>query len=135
MSETPEDRSRIMRAVKGRDTSPEMAVRRMVHAMGYRYRLYRKDLPGKPDLVFPSRKKVIFVNGCFWHGHDCTRGARMPKTNREYWEVKIKRNVERDRTTRKALKVQGWDALALWECELKDNGSVRLKITEFLESQ
>src|SRR5205814_5907334 len=94
--ETPEQRSRIMRAVKGRDTAPEMTVRRIVHGMGYRYRLHRKDLPGKPDLVFPRDHKVIFVHGCFWHGHDCQRGARAPKMNADYWSTKIARNRNRD---------------------------------------
>jgi DNA mismatch endonuclease (patch repair protein) len=93
---TPDDRSRVMRAVKGKDTKPEMIVRRMAHALGYRYRLHRTDLPGSPDLVFAGRQKVIFVHGCFWHGHDCARGSRQPKTNAEYWRAKIARNVTRD---------------------------------------
>ena len=92
---TSELRSRTMRAVKGRDTKPEMAVRRLLHRMGYRYRLHRKELPGRPDIVFGSRRKVIFVHGCFWHGHSCKRGNRLPKTNAEYWQTKIARNVER----------------------------------------
>ena len=90
-----EQRSRTMRAVKFRDTEPELTVRRLLHRMGYRFRLQRKDLPGKPDIVFGPRRKVIFVHGCFWHGHSCKRGSRMPKTNVEYWETKITRNVER----------------------------------------
>lgn len=93
-----------MRAVKGRDTGPELAVRRMLHARGYRYRLHRKDLPGKPDMTFPSRRKVVFVHGCFWHGHSCPRGARMPKTNADYWRAKIGRNRERDEAQRAALR-------------------------------
>ena len=114
-----EQRSRTMRAVKGRDTKPEMAVRRLLHRLGYRYRLYRADLPGKPDLVFPVRRKTIFVHGCFWHGHDCKRGARVPKNNRAYWVRKISRNRERDCANRKLLGDDGWDSLVVWECEIE----------------
>ena len=128
-----EARSRTMRAVKGQNTKPEMKVRRITHAMGYRYRLHRKDLPGKPDLVFPGRRKIIFVHGCFWHGHDCPRGARTPKTNREYWQAKIARNVERDTQHLSALKETGWQVMPLWECELKDNSVIEEKIRRFLE--
>ena len=130
---TPTSRSDIMRAVKGRDTEPEKKVRRMVHAMGYRYRLHRKDLPGKPDLVFPSRKKVIFVHGCFWHGHDCARGARTPKTNRDYWQTKIRRNRDRDRKVQGALTEIGWAVLAVWECQMKGNDAMRKRIDRFLK--
>ncbi|WP_376694679.1 very short patch repair endonuclease [Wenzhouxiangella sp. EGI_FJ10305] len=133
MTEAAQHRSRVMRAVKSKDTEPEMAVRRLVYRMGYRYRLHRKDLPGNPDLVFGSRKKVIFVHGCFWHGHDCKRGSRMPKSNRNYWEQKISRNQERDREHLKALKAGGWRALVLWECELKENGEIERRLSEFLE--
>lgn len=122
-----------MRAVKDRDTKPEMIVRRMIHKMGYRYRLHRKDLPGKPDLVFPGRKKVIFVNGCFWHGHTCRRGARTPKTNREYWVEKIGKNRVRDRKSRRALSVKGWKVLTLWECQLKNLDIVEKKVVRFLD--
>ena len=90
-----EQRSRTMRAVRDRDTKPELAVRRLLHRMGYRYRLHWRDLPGKPDIVFGPRRKVIFVHGCFWHGHSCNRGNRLPKTNAEYWKAKIERNVAR----------------------------------------
>lgn len=125
--ETPDQRSRTMRAVKSRDTKPEMFVRRLLHRIGYRYRLHRPDLPGKPDLVFPSRRKVIFVHGCFWHGHDCTRGARVPASNTDYWVAKIGRNVERDRRTLTQLAEAGWAALVLWECELDDGLTRRLR--------
>src|SRR4051812_31186267 len=108
MKETAEQRSRIMRAVKASDTAPEMTVRRMAHRLGYRFRLHRKDLPGKPDLVFPRLRKVIFVNGCFWHGHNCARGARAPKSNAEYWRSKIARNSARDTVNLIALKKAGW---------------------------
>ena len=125
-------RRRTMQAVKSKNTAPEMAVRRMTHAMGFRYRLHRKDLPGKPDLVFVSRRKVIFVHGCFWHGHDCRRGARTPKTNRDYWQTKIARNAARDGKVRKALSKLGWSSLTIWECNLAKPESVRKKISRFL---
>ena len=132
MTETPEQRSRIMRAVKGHDTAPELIVRRMVHAMGFRFRLHRKDLPGKPDLVFPKLHKVVFVNGCFWHGHDCARGARAPKANAEYWRAKISRNSLRDAANAMALKDKGWRAAVIWECELKEPARVKKELAAFL---
>jgi DNA mismatch endonuclease (patch repair protein) len=132
MKETPERRSRIMRAVKGRDTSLEMTVRRLIYSMGYRYRLHRKDLPGKPDLVFSSRRKVLFIHGCFWHGHDCKRGARVPKTNRDYWQKKIARNQARDSKNIAALQTMGWDILIIWECQIKDETSLRQRLSAFL---
>jgi DNA mismatch endonuclease (patch repair protein) len=128
MKETPEAlRSRTMRAVKGKDTKPEWMVRRLLHAAGYRYRLHANELPGKPDLVFPSRCKVIFVHGCFWHGHDCARGARKPKTNAAYWKGKIARNRERDDAHLAALKRDGWKVRTIWECEIDDDLLSRLK--------
>ena len=130
---TPHDRARVMRAVKGKNTKPEMIVRRLAHAMGYRFRLHRKDLPGKPDLVFPGRKAVIFVHGCFWHGHDCARGSRQPKQNADYWRTKIGRNVERDADTLEALAAQGWRTLVLWECEMKDRDALAERIRAFLD--
>ena len=113
------DRSRIMRAVRGTDTAPERKVRRLLYGRGYRYRLHRRDLPGKPDLVFLGRRKVIFVHGCFWHGHDCRRGDREPKSNVAYWRAKIARNRERDGEHLRALEGDGWSVLVVWECELK----------------
>ena len=121
-----------MARVKGRDTKPEMTVRRLAHAMGYRFRLHRKDLPGSPDLVFPGRGKVIFVHGCFWHGHPCARGSRQPKQNAEYWRAKIARNVERDAQSVAALEDQGWSVLTLWECELKDVETLSVRLSDFL---
>ena len=108
-----------MRAVRSYDTKPELFVRRSLHKLGYRFRLHRKDLPGKPDLVFPSRRKVIFVHGCFWHGHDCKRGGRVPKNNRDYWIAKIEKNRVRDKSNLKELKRLGWKAKVIWECELQ----------------
>lgn len=121
-----------MQAVKSRDTKPEMTVRRLVHAMGYRYRLHKKDLPGKPDLVFASRRKVIFVHGCFWHGHDCKRGARTPKANRKYWQAKIERNKQRDLKSQELLRLDEWGVLTVWECELKDASALQERLTRFL---
>ncbi|MAB13093.1 MAG: very short patch repair endonuclease [Parvibaculum sp.] len=123
-----------MRAVKAKDTKPEMQVRRMLFKAGYRYRLHRSDLPGKPDLVFPSRKKIIFVHGCFWHGHTCRRGNRLPKSNRDYWSSKIKRNVERDRTHLSKLRHLGWVTHIVWECELRDQDRVFQQLKRFLDS-
>jgi DNA mismatch endonuclease (patch repair protein) len=132
MKETPEQRSRIMRAVKGVDTAPELTVRRLAHGMGYRFRLHRKDLPGKPDLVFPRLRKVVFVHGCFWHGHDCARGARAPRANAEYWGSKIARNSARDADHIAALKKSGWRVAVIWECELKQPKRVERRLARFL---
>ena len=131
---TPEQRSAVMARVRGKDTRPEMIVRRLVHAMGYRYRLHRKDLPGKPDLVFGPRRKAIFVHGCFWHGHHCKRGARKPKQNADYWTAKIARNVARDRENLAALEAMGWQALTIWECELKEVAALETRLKAFLEA-
>ena len=124
-------RSAVMRAVKSRDTSPERAVRKLLSARGYRYRLHAKTLPGAPDIVFPGRRAAIFVHGCFWHGHACKRGARMPKANAEYWRAKISRNIERDRASVDALKALGWRSLIVWECEIKGEALAR-RLTSFL---
>lgn len=130
-------RRRTMQAVKSRDTHPEMIVRRLVHQAGYRYRLYRSDLPGKPDLTFPKLKKIIFVHGCFWHGHNCKRGARQPKENAEYWIKKISRNQERDAKEQQALWMMGWNTLVVWECELnlKNRQKLSEQIMEFLQAE
>ncbi|HDZ61566.1 MAG TPA: DNA mismatch endonuclease Vsr [Nitrospirae bacterium] len=125
-------RSEIMRAVRSKDTGPEMIVRKLVHSLGFRYRLHVSTLPGKPDLVFPARKKVIFVHGCFWHGDICPRGKRVPKENREYWVKKIKRNVERDKNNQKLLNELGWDYLIIWEHELKDIEALKQRVIKFL---
>lgn len=129
-------RSATMRAVKSKDTGPEMVVRRLVHQLGFRFRLHRKDLPGKPDLVFPGRRKIVLVHGCFWHGHDCNRGARQPKANADYWKEKITRNVDRDHRNIAALCAGGWEPLIVWECQtpkaLQD--SLRDKLKNFLDT-
>ena len=116
---TPEQRSAVMARVKGRDTTPERLVRKLLTGLGARYRLHRADLPGKPDIVLPGRRLAIFVHGCFWHGHDCARGARVPKANQDYWVAKIARNRNRDRQCHAKLEAAGWRVLTLWECELK----------------
>jgi DNA mismatch endonuclease (patch repair protein) len=122
-----------MQAVRDRDTAPEMIVRRLAHSMGYRYALHAKKLPGKPDLVFVSRRKIIFVHGCFWHKHNCRHGRISPVTNSEYWYAKRQRNAERDRGHIKALRKEGWDVLVLWECWTKDIDIVRKRLRVFLE--
>jgi DNA mismatch endonuclease (patch repair protein) len=127
-----EHRSWVMSRVKARDTGPELIVRRMLHAKGYRYRLHRADLPGKPDIVFSSSCKVIFVHGCFWHGHDCARGARVPVANGSYWTAKIGRNRARDANHLADLTALGWRALVVWECELRDLARVKARILRFL---
>jgi DNA mismatch endonuclease (patch repair protein) len=117
---SPQKRSAVMRAVKGRDTTPELAVRRAAHALGLRFRLHRRDLPGSPDLVFVSRRTALFVHGCFWHGHTCKRGARMPASNAAYWRAKIARNVARDASVTKQLRSMDWRRAVIWECETRD---------------
>ncbi|MDH6268461.1 DNA mismatch endonuclease (patch repair protein) [Rhizobium sp. SG_E_25_P2] len=132
MSETPEQRSAVMRKVKSKHTAPELKLRKLLTSLGYRYRLHRADLPGKPDLVFPGRRKLIFVHGCFWHGHDCARGARAPKTNVDYWSQKIARNRARDAAHQEALAAAGWWALTVWECEMKDDAALAERLCGFL---
>jgi DNA mismatch endonuclease, patch repair protein len=124
----PEKRSAVMRRVKGRDTTPEMTVRRALTKLGARYRLHRKDLPGNPDIVMPGRRLALFVHGCFWHGHDCARGARVPKQNRDYWVAKVARNVARDARTTEALTALGWRVETIWECELKDAAALEQRL-------
>lgn len=126
---TPEKRAEVMRAVKSKDTKPELALRKSLHALGYRYRLNVKGLPGKPDLVFPKHHAVIFVHGCFWHGHDCKRGARVPKSNTAYWLEKIARNKLRDKKSAAELKKLGWRVITVWECEIKSLDPASLPIS------
>ncbi len=128
---TKERRSWLMSRVKGRNTTPEVAVRSMIHRMGYRFRLHRADLPGKPDIVFGPRKKIVFVHGCFWHGHRCGKG-RLPKSNRRFWRNKIVTNRARDRRHIGDLGRLGWKVLVIWQCELKDPLAVRRRIVDFL---
>jgi len=120
-----------MRAVKQKNTKPELLVRQMLHARGWRYRLHRKGLPGTPDIVFPSRKKALFVHGCFWHGHDCRLG-RMPETRRDFWVKKASDNRERDARVQRQLTERGWDSLVVWQCELKNSNALTERIETFL---
>lgn len=132
---SPEKRSAVMRAVKSRDTGPEMKVRRAAHALGLRFRLGRADLPGKPDLVFPAKRTAMFVHGCFWHGHDCPRGARMPQNNRAYWQAKISRNMARDKASIAALKKLGWTPRVIWECQTRDEEALSRLIRRKVSSR
>jgi DNA mismatch endonuclease (patch repair protein) len=129
---TAEKRSAVMARVKARDTKPELAVRRMLWRLGARYRLDRKDLPGRPDIVMPGRKLAVFVHGCFWHGHTCARGARVPKANRDYWTGKIGRNRARDIDTRAKLEALGWRVEVVWECDLKDAEALERRLAALL---
>ena len=125
-------RSAIMRAVKSRDTTPEMAIRKVVHGLGYRYRLHDPSLPGTPDLVFRKRKKVIFVHGCFWHRHTCRQGRSLPASRQAYWKAKFLRNQARDLRTRRELMRIGYRCLIVWECQTRDLVRVAREIRAFL---
>jgi len=130
---SPDQRSAVMRSVKSRTTTPEIAVRRAAHALGLRFRLHRADLPGKPDLVFPAKRAALFVHGCFWHGHSCARGDRMPATNRDYWRAKIGRNMARDKASLSALRKLGWKPVVIWECETRDKAALARLLTRKLQ--
>jgi len=128
------DRSENMRAIRSKDTQPELAVRSLVHRLGYRFRLHRPDLPGKPDLAFPARRKVIFVHGCFWHSHACKTGL-IPKSNRDFWLPKLRKNKRRDRKNLEALTQLGWRVLVIWECEVPHRERLTRTLTRFLGPQ
>jgi len=121
---TPEQRSRNMSAIKGKNTQPELRVRSVLHAMGYRFRLHRKDLPGKPDIVLAKHRLALFVHGCFWHCHDCRWGRVVPATRPEFWAAKRGGNVERDLIKQDALRAQGWKVATIWECETRNEESL-----------
>ena len=126
-------RSDNMRQIRSKDTAPELILRRLAYAMGYRFRLHRKDLPGKPDLVFSARKKVVFLHGCFWHQHKGCREGRLPGTRREYWQPKLARNQERDALSEAALRLLGWGVLTLWECQVeRDTVAISKRLEDFL---
>lgn len=131
---TPQQRTRLMQAVKGKDTKPEIAVRSLLHRLGYRFRLHRADLPGTPDIVLPSRRCAIFVNGCFWHAHGCRIG-KSPKSKLEYWGPKLALNRERDRRKQRELRRAGWRVLVVWQCELKNVPSLTEKLLRFLRAR
>lgn len=128
---TPEQRRRIMQSVGTSNTGPEVALRRMLHRMGYRYRLHARELPGKVDLYFPSRRKAIFVHGCFWHGHSCRKG-RLPSSRLDYWAPKIQQNKRRDRSNVRALKKLGIESLIVWQCQLRDCDELKPVLVLFL---
>lgn len=130
---SPDKRSAIMRAVRGKDTSPELVVRRLTHRLGYRFRLHCGDLPGRPDMVFRSRKKVVFVHGCYWHKHGCKRGDRLPASNRAYWFAKLERNRLRDRRHREQLRRLGYRSLVIWECQMRAPDRLANRLRKFLE--
>jgi len=124
-------RSELMSRVRSRDTKPEPTVRSLVHRMGFRFRLHPRDLPGRPDLVFRSQRKVIFVHGCFWHQHSCKRGTQ-PKANQEFWLIKLKRNRGRDHHVIRQLKTLGWTVLVIWECQVSDQTKLHERLRRFL---
>nr|WP_302050519.1 very short patch repair endonuclease [Sphingobium chlorophenolicum] len=126
-------RSALMAKIGQKNTKPETIVRKLLHAMGRRFRLHRRDLPGTPDIVLPGRKKVIFVHGCFWHRHPGCSKATTPKTRQEFWLDKFERNVERDRQKEEELQSAGWDVLTIWECETKDMEALRSKLEAWLQ--
>ncbi len=131
----PERRSENMRRIRSKDTSPELTVRRELRALGHTgYRLHRKELPGKPDIVFLGQRKAILVHGCFWHRHDCREGRREPKSNLEYWRPKIARNLQRDAGQLAALASAQWVVLVVWECELRAPDALRSKLASFMAS-
>jgi DNA mismatch endonuclease, patch repair protein len=125
-------RSALMARIRGKDTGPERRVRSLLHRLGYRFRLHARELPGSPDIVFRPRRAAVFVHGCFWHGHDCPRGSRKPKANADYWGPKIARNRARDAANLAALQAAGWRCLTLWECELKDEDALAVRLAAFL---
>lgn len=129
----PDERSRIMAAVKSKNTTPEIVVRRLVHAMGYRYRLHVRGLPGTPDLVFQSQRRIVNVSGCFWHMHGCGR-CRIPATRRDYWLDKLHRNRERDKRTLRQLRKAGWRVLVVWECQTRDLPALEARLRRFFDA-
>jgi DNA mismatch endonuclease, patch repair protein len=132
---SPERRSENMRRIRGKNTAPEVLVRRIVRELGYSgYRLHRNDITGKPDIAWLGKKVAIFVHGCFWHAHECAEGVRKPKSNVDYWIPKLQRNRERDRIRQAALIKNGWKALVVWECELADHQTLKRRLRKFLET-
>ena len=131
---TSAQRSENMRRIRSKDTAPELIVRRAVYALGFRYRLHAKELPGKPDIVFRSRRKAIFVHGCYWHGHGCARGGRGAKSNQAYWGPKIAKNRARDDAAIASLKSEGWRILVVWECGARDGTRLKATLARFLDA-
>jgi len=131
---SPKKRSWIMGRIRGKNTTSELKIRSLLHRLGFRFRLHHKELPGKPDIIFHSRKAIIFVHGCFWHGHTCNRGNRKPKTNASYWGNKIKKNVERDTLHHAKLEALGWKILVIWECEINNTQKLSKRLHSFLKA-
>ena len=131
---SPAERSEIMARVHSKNSRPELCVRKLVFALGYRYRLHAKDLPGHPDIAFRKRRKVVFVHGCFWHRHAACELARMPKSRLEFWRPKLEGNKIRDEKNKRALVRQGWKVLTIWECQLKDLGRLTARLRRFLDA-
>jgi DNA mismatch endonuclease, patch repair protein len=132
---TKAERSERMSRIRNKDTKPEMVVRRLLHALGYRFRLHRSDLPGKPDIVFPSRRKVVFVHGCFWHRHEGCRNNRTPKSRLDFWVPKLDANRQRDLQNQAKLTQMGWRHLVVWECDLQNLESLAIKLQSFLDDE
>lgn len=130
--DVPATRRRLMSAILGRDTKPELTVRRLLHRLGYRFRVNMRQFSARPDILFPARHKAIFVNGCFWHGHEACRSGRTPKTRREYWGAKLAANKARDARVLEELRANGWESLVLWECQLRDEAALADRLTDFL---
>jgi DNA mismatch endonuclease, patch repair protein len=130
---THKQRSHCMSQNKGKDTSIEICVRRLVYSLGYRYRLHRRDLPGCPDMIFPSRKELIFINGCYWHRHSCKKGRSMPATRKNFWTSKFDRTIERDKKNLRKLRKEGWKLLVVWECQIRNIERLKNRISDFLK--
>lgn len=131
----PEQRSVLMSRIRGKDTKPEMSVRRIAHGLGYRFRIHRRDLPGSPDMVFPRLRKIIFVHGCYWHQHRGCRYAYLPKSNTEFWKRKFDANVARDNSSVAKLEKLGWEVLIVWECETKDQDKLLYRLAAYLKGK
>ncbi len=132
---TPEQRRRCMASISGKNTKPELVVRKLLFSLGYRYRLHYSCLPGKPDLVFPGKRKVIFIHGCFWHRHDCKKGKSMPSKNKAFWEKKLSDNVSRDSKNIDDLNKSGWDVLVIWACEINNLELLGVKLHSYLQTK
>lgn len=132
---TPEKRSLIMRAIKAHNTKPELAVRSILHRMGYRFRLHRHNLPGRPDIILPKHQKIVFVHGCFWHRHRNCKLSHKPKSNQSYWNPKLERNIKRDVKNRRALARLGWKTLVLWECQTRNPDKLLSLLHRFLDNK
>lgn len=131
---TRSQRKFCMSQNKGKDTSPEISVRRLVYSLGFRYRLHRRDLPGCPDMVFPGKKKVIFINGCYWHRHNCKKGRSMPQTRKNFWQSKFKKTILRDKRNLKKLRLLGYKIIVIWECQIRNSEKLSAKLIKFLKS-